>query len=494
MGSLVPIAIKDLIVWTDNPRMANEQILTEDEAIQILIDEVGLNKMKVLAKDIFSRGLNPHRQPIAVLNNNGTYNVYDGNRRISVIKCVLLEDTRFENIDNIIALTLDTKVLVYVTDVEEALYLIEVEHSGEAGGKGQIQWEAFQRDYALKQNHKQAIYPYAYEVSKICNLNRKSDFKKIPYTDLDTIFKNEIVKKIFGIDSEWDFNNVDFIKTTYQKLHDAKTRIPYSRYLPRLKGEKELEEFKQLLSPDIKERTTPQLVLPTTPEAKQYGDDFNPEKASSLPTSIQIDTTSDAVGQSDTTTYTATPESPKRKNNSYKVNPALLFQWRGKGINIDHAVFKPTLEFAIGLQINTDMELRRIAAYLYRVLLEIALRYWCTWYQKNEGLFNTGSLSDYKRIKDCLFGTTSTEVSFISENKVKYILQVLESIKNSTKNLGIRACFKGRSAQSYCDMVHELNEIIHGSKEYIDKSILEKYDEMVLKYLVALSISLSDPV
>ena len=78
------------------------------------------------------------------------------------------------------------------------------------------------------------------------------------------------------------------------------------------------------------------------------------------------------MGQSDTTTYTATPESPKRKNNSYKVNPALLFQWRGKGINIDHAVFKPTLEFAIGLQINTDMELRRIAAYLYRVLLEIA--------------------------------------------------------------------------------------------------------------------------
>ncbi|WNX85934.1 hypothetical protein RWV98_06610 [Agathobaculum sp. NTUH-O15-33] len=468
--------------------------MTEDEAIQILIDEVGLNKMKVLASDIFSHGLNPHRQPIAVLNENGTYNIYDGNRRISVIKCVLWKDTRFKKIENKIDLTLDTEILVYVTDVEEALRLIEVEHTGEAGGRGQIPWEAFQRDYAFRQNHKQAIYPYAYEVSKICNLNRKSDFRKIPYTDLDTIFKNEIVKEIFGVDDEWDFTNVDFIKSTYQKLRDAKTRGPYSRYLPRLKSEKELEEFKQLLFPNTEHHATPQLVLPSAVEAKQYGDDFEPKKVFLPSISNQADTTSDAVEQSGPITYTSTPGSEKRKNNRYKVNPALLFQWRGKGINIDHAVFKPTLEFAIGLQINTDMELRRIAAYLYRLLLEIALRYWCIWYQANEGAFNTGSIANYNKTRDCLFGTTSTEVSFISENKINHVIQVLESIKHPAKNHMIRDCFKGRSVQSYCDMIRELNNIIHGSKEHIDKTTLEKYDDMVLKYLVALSISLNDPI
>jgi len=466
--------------------MANEQILTETEAIQILIDEVGLAKMKVLAKDVFTNGLNPHRQIIAVSNNNGTYNIYDGNRRVSIIKSVLWGDARFSGIENSVALTLDSKILVYITDETEALRLIEVEHTGEAEGRGQIPWEAFQRDYAFKHNNKEAVYPYAYEVSRICNLNRKSDFKKVPYTDLDTIFGNEIVKELFGINDDWDFNNTDFIKEVYQRLCDAKTSIPYSRYLPRLKGEKEVAEFTKRLFPDTRKEVAQQ---------PQAASSSSPNKYEYTPTSEQTSHGSGTDGTpppTDAKADASTSESASRKNNSYKVNPALLFQWRGKGVNIDHAVFKPTLEFSIGLQINTDMELRRIAPYLYRVLLEMALRHWCNWYRSNESVFNTNSLSDYNKIKDCLFGTTSSEVSFISENKIKYIISVLESIKKPTQNSAIRACFKGRSDQAYANMVGELNEIIHGSKEYIDKSTLEKYDQMILNYLVALSISLND--
>ncbi len=492
MGTLKSVCIRKLIVWTDNPRMANEQILTESEAMQILIDEVGLAKMKVLAKDVFSYGLNPHRQIIAVSNNDETYNVYDGNRRISVIKSVLLEDVRFASIENTVGLTLDTEILVYTTDVEEALRLIEVEHTGEAEGRGQIPWAAFQRDYAFKHNKKEAVYPYAYEVSRICNLNRKSDFIKIPYTDLDTIFSNEIIKDLFGIENEWDFNNIDYIKEVYQKLCSAKTHTPYSRYLPRLKSEKEIAEFKKRVFPDRREDLAQQTQssLPLPPN------DYNPNPAleQALPTKALVKAAPPpaVAGNTDIKTGAPSSELENRKNNSYKVSPTLLFQWRGKGININHAVFKPTLEFSIVLQINTDSELRRIAAYLYRVLLEIALRYWCNWYHSNENVFNTNSLSDYDKIKDCLFGTTSAEVSFISENKIKYIIPVLENIKNPTKNSMIRARFKGRTAQAYADMVRELNEIIHGAKEYIDKSTLEKYDEMILNYLVALSISLND--
>ena len=491
MGDLKTVSIKNLIVWTDNPRMANEQILTEAEAIQILIDEVGLNKMKALAKDVFSYGLNPHRQPIAASNNDGTYNVYDGNRRISVIKCVLQGDNRFRNIKNVIGLTLDTEILVYITDVEEALRLIELEHTGESDGRGQIPWESFQRDYAFKQNHKQAVYPYAYEVSRICNLNRKSDFKKIPYTDLDTIFGNEIIKQLFGIENEWNFCNEDFIKEVYQKLHDTKTGIPYSRYLPRLKNEDELNKFKLQLFPEPQKSL--QLEYSSVEGSKQYDHGSNVKAESPENNFPKIETAYINKEYTGSKTSERDTEPEKRKNNSYKVNPSLLFQWRGKGINVDHAVFKPILEFSIGLQINTDMELRRIAAYLYRVLLEIALRYWCDWYKSNENYFNINSITDYQRIRDCLLGTTSVEVSFISENKIKYVIQVLESIKNPVMNSTIRARFKGRSAQSYADMVREFNEIIHGSKEHIDKSTLEKYDEMVLNYLVALSISLNNP-
>lgn len=486
MSNLKAVAIKNLIIWTDNPRMANEQIFTENEAIQILIDEVGLNKMKVLAKDIFSYGLNPHRQPIAVLNNDGIYNIYDGNRRITVIKCVLGGDKRFKNIKNLIGLTLDTEILVYVTDVEEALRLIEVEHTGESEGRGQIPWEAYQRDYALRQNHKQAVYPFAYEVSRICNLSRKSDFKKIPYTDLDTVFRNEKIKQLFGIKNEWNFKSADFIKEVYQKLHNAKTRIPYSRYLPRLNNEDELNKFRLQLFPEVQEKNQ-QTEFTSVEEQKQH------DHKKIAPQEYNFSKSPELLKYKNLKGSEHGAELEKRKKNSYKVNPALLFQWRGKGINIDHAVFKPTLEFAIGFQINTDSELRRIAPYLYRVLLEIALRHWCSWYKSNENYFNVNSITDYKKIKNCLLGTTSDEVSFVSKNKIEYVIQVLEIIKDSVKNSAIRACFKGRSTQSYASMIQEFNDVIHGSKEFIDKSTLEKYDEMILNYLVALSISLNNP-
>lgn len=490
MGELKYISVRNLIVWTDNPRMANEQILTESEAIKILIDEVGIAKMKVLAKDVFSYGLNPHRQIIAVSNGDETYNVYDGNRRISVIKSVLSKDTRFAGIENKIELTLDTEIHVYTTDMEEALRLIEVEHTGEAEGLGQIRWEAFQRDYAFRHNNKEAAYPYAYEVSRICGLNRKSHFKKIPYTDLDTIFSDERVKKLFNIENEWDFTNTDFIKEVYQKLCEAKTSVPYSRFLPRLTNEKELSEFEKRLFPNTRNETAPQHPQHTPLSTDNHNS--APEQDSPMDMPLKVAPTPADMQNAEIKAYAPIPETEARRNNSYRINPTILFQWRGKGININHAVFKPTLNFAIALQIHTDSDMRRIAPYLYRVLLEMALRHWCNWYRSNESSFNTGNLSDYTKTKDCLLGTTAAEVSFVSEKKITNIIDVLEVVKNSSKNSMIRECFKGKSVQAYADMIRELNEVIHGSKEHIDKSTLIKYDEMILNYLVALSISLND--
>lgn len=492
MANLKTVAINDLIVWTDNPRMANEQIFAETDAMNILIEEVGIKKMKALAQDIFSHGLNPHRQPIVVSNNNGTYNVYDGNRRITVIKCVLQGDERFKKIENEIGLKLETEILVCVADAEEAFRLIEIEHAGEGDGQGQINWEAFQRDYAFNQNRKPVVYPYAFKISRICNLTRKSDFKKIPYTDLESIFQNEIIKQLFGIKNEWDFNNVNLIKEVYQRLCDAKTRTPYSRYLPRLKNEEELSKFK------LKIFSEKQESLHSTPE-KSKEDDSNPSSntlvlAHDLPTTTHNSERNIILSKRPTSGKTLAQEalSDRRKYNNYKVNPIVLFQWRGKGINIDHPVFKPTLAYAIGLQINTEMESRRIAPYLYRVLLEIALRHWCVWYQSNESLFNINNIPNYKMIKDNILGTTSAaDVSFASEKKIKNVILVLKNIKNRTSNFDIRAYFKNRSSESFADMIKEFNEVIHGVKEYIDASALEKYDEMVLNYLIALSISLN---
>ena len=489
MGSLEHIAIKNLVVWTDNPRVASGDVLQESEAIQILIDEVGLGKMKELAKDIFKYGLNSHRQPIVVSNGNGTYNIYDGNRRISVMKCVFDSKTPFDQTVNEIGLTPETELLVYVTDTEEALRLIENEHSGESGGKGQIPWEAFQRDYAYVQNKKSPFYSYAYHVSKICGLNKKAHFSRIPYTDLDTLFSNEIVKRLFSVESDWDFDNEELIKGAYQRLCDAKpNRVPYSRYLPQLKTEAAINDFKQKLFPantiGATDGTTERQPGPSSPAGQST---IDAGKGARTPSANDV---SAHAAPKETSEKEETTGGPRR--NTYRSTASVLFQWKGKGINIGDPIFGPTLEFAIGLQINTDSDLKRIAPYLYRILLEIALRYWINWYRNNEAKFNTNNLTDYQTIKTNLLDTTSQSSSFINPNKLKNTMKVLENIKNSTKQSTIKTLFKNRSLDEYGKMIDELNEVIHGSKEYIDNAVLVKYNEMALSCLSALSISMTD--
>ncbi|MFB5270017.1 hypothetical protein ACE41H_24990, partial [Paenibacillus enshidis] len=245
MGVRMDVPLRNLIVWHDNPRAAIEMSESEDEAIDILFEVEGKSKMLALATDVAEFGLNSHRQPI-VVRSGDSYIVFDGNRRISVLKLLAKGDKRVKGIKNHINVSLDTKVFVYVTDRDEALRLIEIEHSGEQGGRGQIDWDAYQRDYALNNMNKTPAYPRAFRVSQICNLFYKKDFKKIPYTDLEGIFINVALKRIFKISADWDFENEATIKNVYSKLIENKPpKQPYSRYLVKLNElGSEYEEFK----------------------------------------------------------------------------------------------------------------------------------------------------------------------------------------------------------------------------------------------------------
>ncbi|WP_197029940.1 ParB/Srx family N-terminal domain-containing protein, partial [Paenibacillus sp. 1-18] len=247
MGIRMDVPLRNLIVWHDNPRAAIEMSESEDEAIDILFEVEGKSKMLALATDVAEFGLNSHRQPIVVRNEDmNSYIVFDGNRRISVLKLLAKGDKRVEGIENHINVSLDTKVFVYVTNRDEALRLIEIEHSGEQGGKGQIDWDAYQRDYALNNMNKVPAYPRALRVSQICNLFHKKDFKKIPYTDLETIFNNVALKRIFKISADWDFEDEATIRNVYSKLIENKPpKKPYSRYLVKLNElGSEYEKFK----------------------------------------------------------------------------------------------------------------------------------------------------------------------------------------------------------------------------------------------------------
>lgn len=247
MNQRIEIPLKQLNIWTDNPRIANADVNNEDEAISLIFSTVGESKMINLAKDIAKHNLNPNHLPIVVKNEaTDLYDVYDGNRRISVLKLLERKDKRLKDIVPTFSLSEDIPILVLVTDRKNALRLMEIDHNGESEGIGQIPWEAFQRDIALVDLGKQAKYPNAYNVSKICRLNKKTDFSKISYTDLETIFTNKKIKELFNVEYDWDYQNKEFIINVYNKLLTNKpAHKSYSRYLPTLnKDVSEFDKFK----------------------------------------------------------------------------------------------------------------------------------------------------------------------------------------------------------------------------------------------------------
>lgn len=203
------IAITDLVIWTDNPRhglQSSNESLTEKDVINILVDVVGSDKMFNLAKDIFtSHGLMGNVIP-TVVERDGKYSVYDGNRRLSAIKFLrnpdILDDLDLRKrvhllVDNIKLDFLDV-VDVFITTEENALELMDKTHGGEQNGIGVIPWDSYQRDISLSKRNKTPLYPYAYKIAKVLGIKRKKDFL-IPYTDLNRLFASQFLRNIFEI-------------------------------------------------------------------------------------------------------------------------------------------------------------------------------------------------------------------------------------------------------------------------------------------------------
>lgn len=205
------LKLNELSIWSDNPRHFTENLtkdgVKEEDIINILIDIVGEGKMFNLITDIVaSKGLMGNIFPI-IVEKDGKYLVYDGNRRISSLKLLnnpdiaeseLLKNKIKKLVESCDDLSFTTEVMVYITDENEALELMDKTHNGEQEGVGLIPWEAFQRDGSLVKRGQSAKYQISYKISSIMGYNKKSQFK-IPYTDLNRLFGSKTLRDCFEI-------------------------------------------------------------------------------------------------------------------------------------------------------------------------------------------------------------------------------------------------------------------------------------------------------
>lgn len=191
-----------------------------------------------LAEDVQMNGLLGNQQIVVVYSDElNKYVVYEGNRRIAAIK-LLLNPDRFSFLDRAsierakrIAQgnSIPTKVNCYITDEQEAFFIMERTHSGEDKGRGTKQWTPREKEaFRVRRSHQKKVsylidfyikqYYDNYDITTV-----------IPFTTMERIFNNREVKKKIGL----DVNNEQSFTESRMKLVIDASSSRRTRYIRR---------------------------------------------------------------------------------------------------------------------------------------------------------------------------------------------------------------------------------------------------------------------
>ncbi len=206
-GKIQKIKIEKIINWSENPRHAIGN--NEMDTLQKLFDVVGTQYMLNLAEDIQEHGLLGNQQIVVVYSESiKKYVVYEGNRRVAAIK-LLMNPEGFNFLDKATidkakriaknADIIDT-IECYVTDEDEAFFIMERVHSGEDKGRGTKEWGAREKDtFQVRRNNvKNLSYLIDFYVRKYYD---GLDITTIlSFTTLQRIFNNREIRKTIGLD------------------------------------------------------------------------------------------------------------------------------------------------------------------------------------------------------------------------------------------------------------------------------------------------------
>ncbi len=202
-----PIKVSNLLNYYENPRHAIGS--NEKDTLKKLFDSVGTQYMLNLAEDIQKNGLMGNQQVAVVYSDDvHKYVVYEGNRRVAVVK-LLLDPNYFDFLDKAtiekakkIAKrgNIPDTINCYVTDEKNAFFIMERTHSGEDKGRGIKQWSSREKAaFKARQSHEKKIsYLIDFYIKKYFD---GFDITTIlSFTTIQRIFNNSEVRKQIGLD------------------------------------------------------------------------------------------------------------------------------------------------------------------------------------------------------------------------------------------------------------------------------------------------------
>ena len=206
-GIIQEIKISELVNYYENPRHAIGS--NEEDTLKKLFNAVGIQYMLNLAEDIRKNGLLGNQQIVVVYSEIvHKYVVYEGNRRVAAIK-LLIDPEWFSFLDRVTIEkakkigeegAIPDVVNCYVTDEQEAFFIMERLHSGEDKGRGIKQWTSREKEaFKVRQSHEKNLsYLVDFYVKKYFE---GLDITTIlPFTTIQRIFNNREVKREIGLD------------------------------------------------------------------------------------------------------------------------------------------------------------------------------------------------------------------------------------------------------------------------------------------------------
>ena len=204
------IDVKNILNYAENPR--HEIGISEIDTLKKLIEKAGSQYMFNLAKDIYQKGLISSNLPVVVFNpDEKKYVVYEGNRRIACLKFLKTPSilatidkslkSRIENLKAKESSAVSYKIYCYITDEEEAYFIMERTHSGEDQGRGTKAWSSKEKGvFQKRQKQKNTI---ALTIAELTEKFLNEDVtKKLPYTTIQRFFNNKEVKKALGVEND----------------------------------------------------------------------------------------------------------------------------------------------------------------------------------------------------------------------------------------------------------------------------------------------------